>query len=285
MVMLHSVELVLAIQRISHPFLVILFRGISFLGSEFFYFAVLVFLYWGMHRRLAFRLALGVLFSLYWNFLLKDFFQIPRPQGEGLRILEKPEDFSFPSGHAQSVATFWFLLAFMMHKSRFYFLAGILTVLISLSRLYLGVHFLQDVLGGSLLGIIVAILGFGLLRFFSQRRFSFLLTVPVLFLISFLLFLYAPSSLGVKVAGSLSGVLFGYWFTGFFELPERSFTKRDWFLGILSLLLIYLGGKMLPFSGNWWLFVRYVILNYFATFGFPFLVNMKARPKEPTTHC
>lgn len=282
MAILHSVELVLAIQRISSPFLDILFRGASFLGSEFFYFAVLVFLYWGKHRRLAFRLALLVLFSLYLNFLLKDFFQIPRPEGEGLRILEQPEDFSFPSGHAQSVTTFWLFLAFMMRKPWLYFLAGFLAVLVSLSRLYLGVHFLQDVLVGSFLGIVLAFLGFRCLQFFSRWKFSSLYTLLVLFLVSLLLFFCAPSPLGVKVAGSLSGVLFGYWFTGFVGIPEGSFSKRDWLVGVILLLLIYLGGKILPFSGHWWLFGRYFVLNFFATFGFPFLVT-RWSPSENCT--
>lgn len=284
MAILHSMELVLAIQRISSPFLDILFRGASFLGSEFFYFAVLVFLYWGKHRRLAFRLALLVLFSLYLNFLLKDFFQIPRPQGEGLRILEKPEDFSFPSGHAQSVTTFWFFLALTVRKSWLYFLAGFLTVLVSLSRLYLGVHFLQDVLVGSLLGIALAFLGFRSLRFFSRWRFSHRYSLPLLFVVMFLLFLYAPSPLGTKVAGSLSGVLFGYWFTDLVGIPEDSFSKRDWLVGVLLLLLIYLGGKILPFAGHWWLFGRYFVLNFFATFGFPFLVTRWSQSKNCTLH-
>lgn len=284
MAILHSVELILAVQRISSPFLDILFRGASFLGSEFFYFAVLVFLYWGKHRRLAFRLALLVLFSLYLNFLLKDFFQIPRPQGEGLRILEQPEDFSFPSGHAQSVTTFWFFLAFMMCKPWLYFLAGSLAVLVSLSRLYLGVHFLQDVLVGSFLGITLAFLGFLCLQFFSRWKFPRLYPLPLLFVAMLLLFFYAPSPLGVKVAGSLSGVLFGYWFTGFVGIPEDSLSKRDWLVGVILLLLIYLGGKISPFSGHWWLFGRYFVLNFFATFGFPFLVTRWSQWKNCTLH-
>jgi len=277
---MHSVALLIALQHFSSPLLDTLFRGISFLGGETFYLVLLVFLYFRVHRKLAFRLALVVLGSLYLNFLFKNFFGIPRPEGEGLRVLEKPEDFSFPSGHAQSVASFWFFLAFSFPRPFFFFLAAVLSALVSFSRLYLGVHYLQDVLFGVVLGVTVAFLFFRLFRFFSARKFPVLVTVPFLALLSFLLFFFAPSSLGVKVAGALSGILWGYWLASFFRLPERVFSGWECTSGAGLLVLLYLGGKVVPFAGQWWLFTRYAMLNAFAVFVFPFLAEVLRRKKR-----
>lgn len=271
MAFLHSVAFVLAIQRFATPWLDVVFRSVSFLGTEFFYLGVLVFLYFRVSRKLAFRLAVVVLFSLYVNFLLKEFFGIPRPDGEGLRILEAPEDFSFPSGHAQSVASFWFFLAFSRGGPFWYALAGIFVTLVSFSRLYLGVHYLQDVLAGAALGVLLA-LGFArLFRYFEARTFPLLGWLPFLGGASLALFFFAPSSLGIRVAGSLSGVLWGYWLAVFFGLPEQPLSGVACGLGAVLLVVLYLGGKALGLQGTGWGFARYFLLNLVATFGWPLL--------------
>ena len=68
---------------------------------------------------------------------------------------------SFPSGHAMSSVVCYGALylvlvpAFRSHRSRHAFLAGTIFIclLIGTSRLFLGVHFLSDVLGGYVLGL------------------------------------------------------------------------------------------------------------------------------------
>lgn len=282
MALLRSVELLLAIQRIATPSLDLLMRGLSFLGDEVFYFAVLVFLYWRVKRQLAVRLAVVVLSSLYVSFLLKEFFQIPRPMGEGLRVLEVPEDFSFPSGHAQSVTSFWFFLALSLRKSFLFILAGVLVFLVSFSRLYLGVHYLGDVLCGAALGLFLAWVFSSLFRGLSSKRVSSLSASFLLGFLSLVLFLFAPSPLGVKVAGSLSGVLFGYLLVTSMGLGEESFSLREYVWGVGILVLLYLGGKSADIDGEWWLFTRYFLLNLYATFGFPLLARvLRKRRRVP----
>ncbi len=75
---------------------------------------------------------------------------------EGLTILiPKQVDYSFPSGHtSSSVAA---ALAIWKNTPRKYgIVAIVLAVLISLSRLYVGVHYPTDVLGGVAGGILAA---------------------------------------------------------------------------------------------------------------------------------
>ncbi len=262
-----SLKPLLVVQGFSHPFLDVVMRGISALGGEFFYFAVLVFLYWRVERKFAFRLATVVLVSLFLNFLGKNFWALPRPQGEGLRVLELTEDFSFPSGHAQSVSSFWFFLAFSLRKIPWYVVAGILTILVSLSRLYLGVHYLQDVLAGAGLGFVIA-LAFTSIFSCQFRLASFRKGLILWALVSGGLFLLAPSGLAMRVGGSLSGVLLGYLLVVQLKIPDFSLSYGILCGGAVGVVLVYLGGRVFG-STQTALFLRYFLLNWFATFVVP----------------
>lgn len=272
---LRSIDPILAIQNMSTPFLDLAMRGLSFLGSEFFYFAALLFLYWSGKRSLAVRLTSVVLLSLYSNFLLKELFQIPRPSGMHLRILETPEDFSFPSGHAQSSASFWFFLAFSYPKVFNFILAGTLVFLVSLSRLYLGVHYLGDVLFGAALGFGFA-LSFAKLLPAFPKKISLSWVLSSLGLLSVLLFLFAPSPLAHKTSGALSGALFGHVLACRTQPQKRPFLPKEYLAGAGGVALLYLGGKVVPFEGSFWLWVRYFALTFCATFVFPVLLHSQS---------
>lgn len=95
--------------------------------------------------------------------IIKILLHRARPNGG----LEAENTFSFPSGHALiAVAFYGFLIYFSWRVSQsraqkyFFLVAGlILILLIGLSRLYLGVHYFSDVLGGYILGTIWLAIG------------------------------------------------------------------------------------------------------------------------------
>ena len=72
-------------------------------------------------------------------------------------LINRPTDFSFPSGHTAS--SFAAVSALYFSRQRLWRPALILAILISFSRLYLYVHYPTDVLAGIMLGIIVGFLG------------------------------------------------------------------------------------------------------------------------------
>jgi undecaprenyl-diphosphatase len=101
--------------------------------------------------------------------LLKEYFGRVRPDFDegGARL----ESLSYPSGHASGIASLvtvalivaWPLLA--ARARRWWLVVGILVVLlVGLTRMWLGVHFLTDVVGGWALGVafsLLTALGFG----------------------------------------------------------------------------------------------------------------------------
>ena len=74
---------------------------------------------------------------------------------ELIPVIEKLSDYSFPSGHAGSSFAVAMVMAYMMPK-KWGALAVVFAVLISFSRIYVGVHYPTDVLAGALLGIVTA---------------------------------------------------------------------------------------------------------------------------------
>ncbi len=79
-------------------------------------------------------------------------------------LIANPKDFSFPSGHTMTSVASATILA--MTDKRFGYVAIPLAILISLSRLYLYVHFPSDVIIG---GIIGCGIGYGVMAFARKK--------------------------------------------------------------------------------------------------------------------
>ena len=97
--------------------------------------------------------------STFFYDLAKNFFHRPRPflSIKGAIPLMIPHGFSMPSGHATLAMASAVVLAHHFPKARK--LIYTLAVLTGLSRVYLGVHYLSDVLAGFAMGAILGYLG------------------------------------------------------------------------------------------------------------------------------
>ena len=108
--------------------------------------------------RLAWQVVAGTLGGAAAELVIKPFFRRKRPTL--LEHLEDVQSTAFPSGHAMASASLYLTLAFVASRShrlrarRAALLAGASTVAVTIgaSRVYLGVHWPTDVLGGFALG-------------------------------------------------------------------------------------------------------------------------------------
>jgi undecaprenyl-diphosphatase len=101
---------------------------------------------------LSFLLGLGI------NQIILLFVHRLRPYDAGVThlIIARSADFSFPSDHA--TASFAIAAAFLLHglykRGQWFLFAAII---LSLSRVYLGIHYVSDVFGGALTGLLAAL--------------------------------------------------------------------------------------------------------------------------------
>ena len=129
---------------------------VSQIGSTPAYFAVIFLIYWSTHKshgkKLAILLLAGGLAALFF----KQLFQQPRPFWLNPDLqLSDASGYGFPSGHVTSATIFAFYIAYRLKRRNIWLLAIIYTLLMGLSRIYLGVHFWYDTVGGLLLGGLV----------------------------------------------------------------------------------------------------------------------------------
>lgn len=154
-----NIRILVAIQQASPAWLDLLMKGITYLGSTYFFLVLLPLVYWSKPLP-GMQLAMLVLASTYVNTVLKTAFAIERPFVISSDIVAKVNAsyYAFPSGHAQLAATTWPMLASIVRRRWFTALAVLLIVLIGLSRLFMGVHYPQDVLAGWAIGLIIYLL-------------------------------------------------------------------------------------------------------------------------------
>lgn len=129
---------------------------------------------WGIERRQG-LFVLGLLLTYVALVgVLKQFFMLPRPPGAGtppdiqwipsvlqgvFATISTGDGYGFPSGHALGTTLVWGGFALVVGRAKnsraWLALAGVVIVLVSLSRVILGVHYVIDVVVGVVLGLAV----------------------------------------------------------------------------------------------------------------------------------
>jgi len=137
--------------------------GITQLGNFIFAFVFALFLYISGNQLLAYELILGGLTLSLVVQLMKVLIHRTRPyiKLENIRIVGSRErGRSFPSGHTCQVFFMATLLLQYYHvQALVWFALYTLASLVGITRIYVGMHYPRDVLGGAILGITWGLLG------------------------------------------------------------------------------------------------------------------------------
>lgn len=154
-----GITTILWVQQFS-PTLDLPFKVFTLMGEEVFFTLLVFFVYWCIDKRTGVRLAILFLLSGYINTLAKVLASQPRPfeYNSQVRKLFEADGGGLPSGHTQNTVVIWGELAFRFRKSWLWLIALFLMLLVPISRVYLGLHFPTDLLGGYLLGFSLLLL-------------------------------------------------------------------------------------------------------------------------------
>jgi membrane-associated phospholipid phosphatase len=154
-------EVIKFIQSFSSPFLDWLFHLLTMMGEAPFFILSIAVILWCIDQEFGYKLGLAYLTSSVLNVGIKEVFRAPRPIGlPGIRSLrlETASGHSFPSGHTQSATAFWLSVILKLQKRWVWILGSFLILSVGLSRLYLGVHYPSDVIGGIAFGVVWVLL-------------------------------------------------------------------------------------------------------------------------------
>ena len=285
--------IILFIQQFSSPFLDGFFQMVTMLGEEYFYIVLLALVFWCVDKRYGYKLSFAFLFSGMLNGMAKSIVRAPRPIGvEGIRSLrvETATGTSFPSGHTQNITTFMVSLMRRLRRRWVYAVGCVLILLVGISRLYLGVHWPADVLGGVVLGTTSVFLADFLFERAARGKKTWL---PLLLLIPALAAAYGWRDFAdlVKAAGTFSGFLIGYAVESrFIRFSEKAtFWKQaaKAVLGVAVALAFKEGLKLLFPQAPAFDFLRYLLMGLWITVGAPLafsalrLSPAKGREEQP----
>lgn len=154
-----------------NPFLTNIIRIITHLGDPIIVTSITILLVIipKTRKRVGYPMAAAVIVSEALNLILKEIFARERPN---ILQLVNETTYSFPSGHAMINTTVYTMLGIFAIKYirskkikiPVIIMCIIMPLIISFSRVYLGVHYAGDVLGGMLLGFAVTVFIYALLK-------------------------------------------------------------------------------------------------------------------------
>lgn len=177
----------------------------------------------------------------------------PRPFEYDIRVRQfcKSMGGGQPSGHTQNSVIIWVYLGVTFKRTWLWIVAGLLLLFIPLSRVYLGVHFPTDLLGGYIIGLALLVLYLRLEPTVSQwlKKKHWGWQVGIAIVVPLVLALCFFTKEGVTVSSTLMGMGVGFVIERHWVCFE---SKGVWWkrvfrflLGVAILFGIWLGLRLL----------------------------------------
>jgi len=238
--------------------------------------------YWCVDKRFGLKIGIILLSSVYVNTVVKNVTMVQRPIGyPGIRSIftQSAGGYSFPSGHAQGTTTFWGTLMVKYNRKCINVLGIASIVLVSLSRLYLGVHWPVDIIGGILIAVLIIIIGELVDSIIVESKFDIQLAYKVILaiIVPTALIILFPYTENFEYMGLASGILIGYFVDEkYYAFTVSNSIKKQIYkvmIGALIFLALQNGLKyILPYT-NVFNTVRYLICGLWLSIGAPLTFN------------
>jgi len=242
-------------------------RKITVLGDEVFYVGILPIIYHGVSRSLGIELIILITSSIWVGNTLKNTLKIPRPP-ESLWLV-KAEGYSFPSGHALGSTIVWGF--FSIHYRKLIPTALVIVTFVSLSRIFLRVHYVTDIIGGISIGLLILLTYLLIKNTFIKASTTFKLTTLLFAICAFLaisatlgtLTYVEYSTIGVMAGSALGHILLS---RNSKNLPKPNLIER--IAGaILGLLISFIGYKISEsIAYEPLLLIHYIVVAFIMTY-------------------
>ncbi len=275
-----SENIIIYLQGFGSPFLDKIFKAITTAGSEPAYVLLASLIFWCYSKKTGIRAMYILLFSAFAVILLKNLFSMPRPP-EYLHKIEE-NGFGFPSAHAQVSSGFWGYLGCKFQNKWVIFTGTVAVLSISLSRVYLGVHYAGDVIGGIIFGLIVVLISFKaepriinkLGKLNRSSKYFIAVALPVILVATGYMqhnLLMEQLEIGLVMGSIGVGYLLEEEYVKFPDAENNMQRIRRAVMGIVIVGVIYLiSGKLLLINQNF-IFFNYPALGIASTFLVPWI--------------
>lgn len=152
-----------------NDFLTSFLKIVTLFGGEYVILLITFSFFFLKNKKFFLSLFVDMILIVFFNYFLKLVFLRERPVD--LMIINET-GYSFPSGHSMIAVSFYGFIIFLIwrmnikkiYKFLFSLFTGFLIFLIGISRIYLGVHFPSDVIGGYSISLCFLIVYISLIR-------------------------------------------------------------------------------------------------------------------------
>ncbi len=157
------------------------FLFISQFGSQIFFVGLLLVGYWAYNKQEAIIATYVLLIAVVSNYWIKYAIAHDRPPSSYWTPGAETPNYSTPSGHAQFSATLFGCFIIKIRRWWMVVIGVVMSFLIGISRIYLGVHYLEDILLGWGIGILTIVIFFLIEKpareYLSKFKFEYLMMV------------------------------------------------------------------------------------------------------------
>lgn len=222
-----------------------LFTVFSMLGETWGALLVIGLAFWIWGREAGYAALAAVVLSVLLKEGMNLLVTVPRPSADAIVLYQDLETPSFPSGHVVTAVAAWSFLAFRQHLS--FLWPAVAAVLVSLGRMYLGSHYLVDVVVGVAVGVLIAWM---LWRWWSPLwrrlcRISFRIYAAAAGLVAAILIVNLLMNAGIphrwEVTGTGLGLIGGFLWQS--RLRVEVGNSRVMLIGLAGLIALVLGAQ------------------------------------------